>query len=1008
MAAVAAVITTSFVRSPPPSPSSQPQLSPSTTVQNAATITATATTTINFGPATSDQKKNIVNDVLLSECIMNTDDNDNDHSNNLQSDSDSASEVDSSNSVPITPIDIFPSSVIFNNDNRNNNNNSPLPLLPITYTTSITTAIIDDDNSNTVPQRSLHDIIINGGTKRLFTTLESVIEAPAATTVPTTATSNSAPSPPSSSSTNISESTSTTASPPTTTATLSNINNNNCNNGNGSGYDLSNLLIQNAVQALSQISDPIIPVNITSNFTTNVMLMMMNGNCNNNNYTIDPKIITTTRPPPIVPNIITNFSKNAIDNNNIVINCNDLNNDRSFSIISPPLETPELVSSGCDSSGSSNNNDKRKRKLNDDNEDDEDYVPPTEKKIKKKSGRKPRSSNKSKRNKKQPMVNSGLATSSYSYSSPSTTSTTGHVTNNHTEGAKRKRVECQAPVSNKRISVVVNESQHGFAAADLRQQPLAQAVAITPIDIFPSSVIFNNDNRNNNNNSPLPLLPITYTTSITTAIIDDDNSNTVPQRSLHDIIINGGTKRLFTTLESVIEAPAATTVPTTATSNSAPSPPSSSSTNISESTSTTASPPTTTATLSNINNNNCNNGNGSGYDLSNLLIQNAVQALSQISDPIIPVNITSNFTTNVMLMMMNGNCNNNNYTIDPKIITTTRPPPIVPNIITNFSKNAIDNNNIVINCNDLNNDRSFSIISPPLETPELVSSGCDSSGSSNNNDKRKRKLNDDNEDDEDYVPPTEKKIKKKSGRKPRSSNKSKRNKKQPMVNSGLATSSYSYSSPSTTSTTGHVTNNHTEGAKRKRVECQAPVSNKRISVVVNESQHGFAAADLRQQPLAQAVASGIDWCRYCGTTEGVNWRPGPWGKRTLCKTPRLDLSSFASESIADRRQPVLQLYCWVCFENESYKGDHLISCGGCPKAYHQSCLEVPTTEQAVAGGAGAWYCGEGCKNNYNNKKIVVELPRKKMPLMLDPKNQGVEGPVTSASRSQASRRSSRT
>lgn len=29
--------------------------------------------------------------------------------------------------------------------------------------------------------------------------------------------------------------------------------------------------------------------------------------------------------------------------------------------------------------------------------------------------------------------------------------------------------------------------------------------------------------------------------------------------------------------------------------------------------------------------------------------------------------------------------------------------------------------------------------------------------------------------------------------------------------------------------------------------------------------------------------SGIHWCRYCGTTEGVNWRPGPWGKRTLCK-----------------------------------------------------------------------------------------------------------------------------
>lgn len=33
----------------------------------------------------------------------------------------------------------------------------------------------------------------------------------------------------------------------------------------------------------------------------------------------------------------------------------------------------------------------------------------------------------------------------------------------------------------------------------------------------------------------------------------------------------------------------------------------------------------------------------------------------------------------------------------------------------------------------------------------------------------------------------------------------------------------------------------------------------------------------------QLTQAGIDWCRYCGTTEGVNWRPGPWGKRTLCK-----------------------------------------------------------------------------------------------------------------------------
>ena len=50
---------------------------------------------------------------------------------------------------------------------------------------------------------------------------------------------------------------------------------------------------------------------------------------------------------------------------------------------------------------------------------------------------------------------------------------------------------------------------------------------------------------------------------------------------------------------------------------------------------------------------------------------------------------------------------------------------------------------------------------------------------------------------------------------------------------------------------------------------------------------GVPLADPRptQTPtiFQQLTQSGIDWCRYCGTTEGVNWRPGPWGKRTLCK-----------------------------------------------------------------------------------------------------------------------------
>jgi hypothetical protein len=42
----------------------------------------------------------------------------------------------------------------------------------------------------------------------------------------------------------------------------------------------------------------------------------------------------------------------------------------------------------------------------------------------------------------------------------------------------------------------------------------------------------------------------------------------------------------------------------------------------------------------------------------------------------------------------------------------------------------------------------------------------------------------------------------------------------------------------------------------------------------------FTASPSIYQKLSK---QNIDWCRYCGTTEGVNWRPGPWGKRTLCK-----------------------------------------------------------------------------------------------------------------------------
>ncbi|ORX53121.1 hypothetical protein DM01DRAFT_1051115 [Hesseltinella vesiculosa] len=43
----------------------------------------------------------------------------------------------------------------------------------------------------------------------------------------------------------------------------------------------------------------------------------------------------------------------------------------------------------------------------------------------------------------------------------------------------------------------------------------------------------------------------------------------------------------------------------------------------------------------------------------------------------------------------------------------------------------------------------------------------------------------------------------------------------------------------------------------------------------------------------------LDWCRYCGTTEGVNWRPGPWGKRTLSNTDAITRATALPASCPD-------------------------------------------------------------------------------------------------------------
>ncbi|KAI7854726.1 hypothetical protein BDC45DRAFT_122398 [Circinella umbellata] len=143
----------------------------------------------------------------------------------------------------------------------------------------------------------------------------------------------------------------------------------------------------------------------------------------------------------------------------------------------------------------------------------------------------------------------------------------------------------------------------------------------------------------------------------------------------------------------------------------------------------------------------------------------------------------------------------------------------------------------------------------------------------------------------------------------------------------------------------------------------------------------------------------VDWCRYCGTTEGVNWRPGPWGKRTLCnkhgcdykgygfacKLPRLDLTGFANEAINDRDRPVLQLFCSVCHRQESWEGNVLVRCEGCPKAMHQKCCSQTLTDDFIKSDE-QWFCDASCHENARRKRIVVELPRKRLPLMCAPKN----------------------
>lgn len=129
------------------------------------------------------------------------------------------------------------------------------------------------------------------------------------------------------------------------------------------------------------------------------------------------------------------------------------------------------------------------------------------------------------------------------------------------------------------------------------------------------------------------------------------------------------------------------------------------------------------------------------------------------------------------------------------------------------------------------------------------------------------------------------------------------------------------------------------------------------------------------QPIYTAFsAAGIDWCRYCGTTAGASWRPGPWGPRSLCFRhgreyafhKRLDLSAF--EAVAeDRAFPVLQGYCKLCWRDDGI----VRRCHGCANGFHAQCYLKRTGKNVACLLAKPWYCNATCPKHFESGGIRV-------------------------------------
>lgn len=134
---------------------------------------------------------------------------------------------------------------------------------------------------------------------------------------------------------------------------------------------------------------------------------------------------------------------------------------------------------------------------------------------------------------------------------------------------------------------------------------------------------------------------------------------------------------------------------------------------------------------------------------------------------------------------------------------------------------------------------------------------------------------------------------------------------------------------------------------------------------------------------AALIEAGADWCRFCGTTAGTSWRPGPWGPRTLCFRhgrdwsvhKKLDLSAHESANgslTADRSYPVLQSFCKLCWSDAGI----VRRCHGCAHGFHAQCYLKRTNRNVASLMVKPWYCNSTCAKHFENGMIRVSYTSK--------------------------------